>query len=235
MADVILKVAPKTVDNPKLDATTVAAVADKLKTSQIDPAHILAVIEKITHPDTHPDLAPEAILEKLKELQVDPAKLAQVLEKLKQVFPQAKGMAIDPVVAGTVITAGVNVIKKLNVGEGIKSLLIKLAIFAFGIFCGIGIVYKSGLPLPSDNPAVTPPANVSVYQKRIEELQTENAQLRKLLEQPPQPHQPEPKPEGPPVWPLPKENPPPKTNPVTPPVVVPVRPGEVRPGFVLPK
>jgi hypothetical protein len=230
VADVTVKVIPKTEETPKLDTAIVSAVADKLKTSQIDPAHILVVIEKITHPETHPDLAPEAIIEKLKELQADPAKIAIVLEKLKQIFPQAKSIAFDPVTAATVITTGVGVINKLNIGDTAKSWLIKFAIFVFGVFCGIGIVYKSGLPLPSDEKTVNPPANVSVYQKRIDELQTENAELRRQLEKTPQPQPPQP--DGPPVWPLPQE---PKTNPVTPPVTQPVRPGEIRPGFVLPK
>jgi hypothetical protein len=167
---------------------------------------------------------PTAIIDKLKELKVDPAQIAMAVEKLKQVFPAAKGMSIDPVVAATVLTTGVNAINKLNVGQGIKSLLVKLAIFAFGIFCGIGIVYKSGLPLPSENPSVTPPANVSVYQKRIEQLQEENTQLRKLLRLQQQPSQPDPN--GPQIWPLPNIDQPKapvlKTDPTTP-----------RPGFIV--
>ena len=76
-----------------------------------------------------------------------------------------------------------------------KGLLFKLFIFLFGIFCGIGIVYKSGLPLPQEPAVVAPATNVTAYQKRIEELQAENAELRKALEvspTQPQPTQPQP-------------------------------------------
>ena len=222
MADVTIRVQPT--EKPKLSLSTVSAVKDKLKSVQLDPAYIQAVVDTITHPETHPDEAGQAVIDKLKDLKVDPAQIALVIEKLKQVFPNAKGFAIDPVTAATVVTTGWGIISKLNIGDTAKSLILKLAIFLFGIFCGIGIVYKSGLPLPSDNPTVTPPSNVAVYQKRIEELQTENAQLRKLLEP-----QPQPEPDGPPVWPLPKTDPQPKVNPVPPSVT----PHGVRQGVII--
>ncbi len=81
--------------------------------------------------------------------------------------------AIDPRTLVTVL----GILSKIPLSDTAKGLLFKLFIFVFGIFCGIGIVYKSGL-----QPPVAPPvANVSTYQNRIDELQQENSNLRKQL------------------------------------------------------
>jgi len=134
--------------------------------------------------------------------------VAEVTVEVKPKEPEAKPKEmIDPKTASVV--AGV--LTKLPLGDMLKGLLFKLFIFGLGIFCGIGIVYKSGLPIPGD-PKAGPPAAVSVYQKRIEELQKENADLRKALEGGEE-LAPKEQPKVNPVpFPLPKVNPP-ATNP----------------------
>ena len=119
--------------------------------------------------------------------------------KPKEAPEPAKKELIDPKKAEAV--AGI--LTKLPLGDMVKGLLFKLFIFGLGIFCGIGIVYKSGLPIPGDK--TSPPAAVSIYQKRIEELQKENAELRKALEEPVTPKE-QPK-TNPIPFPLPKVNP----------------------------
>lgn len=232
MANVKIEAEP--VEKMKLDEATLSAVADKLKRSQVDPARIVAVISKLKQ--TNPDDAHDVVVSTLKELGSNPALVATVIERIKTVLPPKAGM-VDPATAAAVITAGVEVINKLNVGGTTKSLLIKLAIYLFGIFCGIGIVYKSGLPLPADK--ATPPANVSVYQKRIEELtatnvelQQENDQLRRGVN-PPGPLPVPPVDNEPPVWPPPRPVPfpTPKLDPV--PVVPPTTIPAPRPGFIV--
>lgn len=137
-----------------------------------------------------------------------------------EVKPTDKGMAVDP---ATVVTV-VGILSKLPLSDFLKGLLVKLFIFAFGIFCGIGIVYKSGL-LPEVPPVTAPAANVSAYQKRIDELTQENAALHKLLEEQPAP-----------VLPLPPErlHPTPLPRPFPRPTVPPVDPDGIRPGVIIP-
>lgn len=227
--EVEVEVEVQSVETPKLDAATLSALADTLKHSLVDPARIVAVISKLQ--TAHPDDAESVVVSTLKELGSNPALIQTVIENISSIL-RKKGM-IDPATA---------VVNRLNIGENVKALVVKLAIFLFGIFCGIGIVYKSGLPIPADN--VAPPANVSVYQKRIEELQTSNAELqrdnddlRKKVTPAPEPVTPPVEPDQPPVWPPvkpPVVTPPAVVPPVvTPPAVVPpVVPG-IRPGFII--
>ena len=138
-----------------------------------------------------------------------------------EVKPTDKGMAVDP---ATVVTV-VGILAKLPLSDFLKGLLVKLFIFAFGIFCGIGIVYKSGL-LPETPPVPAPAANVSAYQKRIDELTQENAALHKLLEEQPVPVLP--------PQPVPLPRPFPRPFPTPFPTPTPVDPDGVRPGVIIP-
>lgn len=129
--------------------------------------------------------------------------------------PKLDPKSVQDAVNTAVVVGGI--LSKLPLSDSLKGLLLKLFIFGFGVFCGIGIVYKSGLQPPPQN---APTSNVSVYQKRIDELQRENTDLKKQLED----HQvPFPQPVIPPVTPVT-----PKVNPVNP-----VNPDRPRPGFIV--
>lgn len=52
----------------------------------------------------------------------------------------------------------------------------KLLVFAFGIFCGIGLVYKT---VKHDTQVPTP--TLTAYTTRIEELKRENEELKQRL------------------------------------------------------
>jgi hypothetical protein len=129
--------------------------------------------------------------------------------------PKLDAKTVQDAVNTAVVVGGV--LSKLPLSDTLKGLLLKLFIFGFGVFCGIGVVYKSGLQ-PQPQPA--PASNVSVYQKRIDELQKENTDLKRQLEE----HQvPFPQPQPPVVTP---------PNPVTP-KLNPVNPDRPRPGFIV--
>ena len=104
------------------------------------------------------------------KIEVKPKTEGIIIDKV-----QKPKLSIDPQTAVVVAS----ILSKIAFSETVKKLLIKLVIFGFGIFCGIGIVYKSGLPLPSEQKN----ASVSSYQKRIEELKHENAELKRSLDE----------------------------------------------------
>ena len=105
---------------------------------------------------------------------------------------------------------------KSKLADIVKAGIGKMLIFAFGIFCGIGLSYKVAKET-AQQPA--PAQDLSVYTKRIEELNKENAALKDALQRSVIAPQPQPVVE------------PPAPQPGSPPIEYP-RP---RPGVVIPK
>lgn len=163
------------------------------------------------------------------EVKPKPGEPVLVTNPEKSPVPKPK-IAIDPQTA--MVVAGV--LSKLPLSDTVKGLMVKLFIFLFGIFCGIGIVYKSGLPLDgnkTENPPAAVSTNTGAYQKRIDELKKANEELTRALEAmqaQPQPEQPFPQPKTPA---FPQAQPQPKVEPQPKAPVAPVGP---RPGFVIP-